>query len=190
MIERYLDKAQALADAQLPDDALLPFLIAYRQADLLIAKGKRDEAIVMLEQSVAMIDAALNFDSPLEQQMRIRLVKLYEHTDQPEKVTAQCVALGKLVPRSDNIEQVPLYRISPSLHNIYWSKNTSIHAQFDITAQGTVSNIEILNVDGSKRLVKPFVEALKKWRYAPKFEDGVPVTAKSTIQMDFKFTKA
>lgn len=185
-VSMYVDNAEEIANKTLDKNAWLNFYIAYRKADVLIAFNQREEAITVLESKLERLDSSMSFDSPLEMQMRIRLVQLYEETDQSDKATKQCIALGSLTPWKDDLEQVPLYRVLPDIKDIKSTRKTSIVASFDVTPEGNVENIEIGDVNGNKVFVKPLIAALKKWRYAPKFEDGKPVTASSKIRMDFQ----
>lgn len=187
----YLDAAATIAKDSLPKDSLLDFKITYFKAQLLAAKKKHDEAITLLEDKVATIDAMTQFDSAIEQQMRISLINWYEETGQVEKSTKQCQALGKLVPWSNEQEQIPLFRTHPKLNNVIPSirnlKDTTVIAKFDVTPEGTVDNIEIESVKGNRELAKLTKDTIKTWRYAPKFEDGKPVTATTQVMMDYKF---
>ncbi len=54
-----------------------------------------------------------------------------------------------------------------------------------IDKNGFVTNPEVIKSKGGKSFEIETLKALKKWRYAPKFIDGKPVEAETTVQIDF-----
>lgn len=59
--------------------------------------------------------------------------------------------------------------------------------QFDITALGTVSNIQILDFKPTNIFNKNSIKALRKWKYRPKTEDGKAVKQKNLkVKLEFK----
>jgi TonB family protein len=153
---------------------------------------KNNRAIELYEDLVTNIDNQLNTSHPYELAARSRLVSLYEGKGQSEKATEHCIQIGKMTPWEQNLEPMPLFRIEPQYPIDYaragkdgWAKMS-----FTIDEMGFVEDIEILDVEGGAKFGKESVKVLKKWRYAPKFENGQAVTAKNmTVQMDFKMGK-
>ena len=49
-----------------------------------------------------------------------------------------------------------------------------------------MTNATIIESSGGKDFHKSALAALKKWRYAPKFEEGKAVNSDASVQLDFK----
>lgn len=58
--------------------------------------------------------------------------------------------------------------------------------EFEVTPTGFVDNVAVLESKGGKAFEVEAIKAMKKWRYAPKFEDGHAVASTTQVQLDFK----
>lgn len=62
-----------------------------------------------------------------------------------------------------------------------------VRLSFDITAMGTVENVEVLDSQPKRIFDMEAKRALLKWKYKPKMEDGKAVPQKGEkVQLDFK----
>jgi len=62
-----------------------------------------------------------------------------------------------------------------------------VRLKFDITAMGTVENVQVLEAQPKRIFDMSAKRALLKWKYRPKMEDGKPVPQKGEmVQLDFK----
>lgn len=62
-----------------------------------------------------------------------------------------------------------------------------VRLRFDITAMGTVENVQVLEAEPRRVFDMSAKRALLKWKYRPKMEDGKPVPQKGEmVQLDFK----
>ena len=119
---------------------------------------------------------------------RAFLVQAYAKSGQDEKATAMSVEIGRTTPWANSAAPVPLYRVEPVYPISLAKQGKEGHAQFsfDIDEQGFMTNIKNIGHDGDRRFINAAHNALKQWRYSPRFEDGKPVLAKGfKIQMDF-----
>ncbi len=155
------------------------------------ARNRKKAAIERLEHIVHVFDSNLDFDHPFELSAHSKLVNLYEKTRQSDKATKHCLAIAKMVPWKDSQEQEPLYRANPEYPKNMARKMKSgwVKLQFTISKSGFVKNIEVMD-SSEKGFEKASVKALEQWRYAPKFEDGKPVEAVSTVQLDYVIAKS
>lgn len=184
----YLEEADEYYQANLPNNS-----IERVKADFLVAafaEGRKDydEAILRLNNVVTVFDQALEFDHNTELNAHSKLVALYERTGQSDEATKHCIAIAKMVPWKESQEQTPLYRQNPEypMSKVKQRRDGSVQMEFDITKSGFVENIKVLNSEGGSAFEREAVAAMKKWRYAPKFENGQAVVATSHVQLDFK----
>jgi periplasmic protein TonB len=62
-----------------------------------------------------------------------------------------------------------------------------VRLRFDITALGTVENVEVVEAEPKRVFDMSAKRALLKWKYRPKMEEGKPVPQKGEmVQLDFK----
>lgn len=62
---------------------------------------------------------------------------------------------------------------------------------FDILPNGSPSNIEVIQSEPEGIFDKAAIDALSKWKFKPKFENGKPVTQFGQLtQLDFKLPRA
>ncbi|RZQ54513.1 energy transducer TonB [Pseudoalteromonas phenolica] len=155
------------------------------------ARNRKKAAINRLEHVVKVFDQNLDFDHPFELTAHSKLVNLYEKSGQSDKATKHCLAIAKMVPWKDTQEQEPLYRAHPKYPSNMARRMKSgwVKLQFTISKSGFVKNIEVMD-SSEKGFEKASVKALEQWRYAPKFEDGKPVEAVSTVQLDYIIPKS
>ncbi|MCZ0932004.1 MAG: energy transducer TonB, partial [Oligoflexia bacterium] len=85
-------------------------------------------------------------------------------------------------------EGTPIFRIQPlyprraALQNI----EGFVILQFDITAGGYTDNITVIQASPPQIFNSSAVQALRKWKYKPKIENGKPVRQKNLkVQLDF-----
>jgi outer membrane biosynthesis protein TonB len=57
--------------------------------------------------------------------------------------------------------------------------------KYDIDPEGYATNLDVVSVEGGDAFAKSALIALTYWRFAPKYVDGQPVTAKDNYS---KFT--
>ena len=158
----------------------------------MIAQGmrKKNEAIKRFNEVVDVFDKHLDFDHPFELAAHSRLIDLYEDQGKSEEATKHCIAIAKMVPWKDELEQTPLHRTNPDypISMAKRGKDGFAQLEFDITPAGFVDNIRVLD-KSNEVFAKESIKALKKWRYAPKFENGQAITATAQVQIDFQLSR-
>ncbi|MEO2267380.1 TonB family protein [Pseudoalteromonas sp. YIC-656] len=148
--------------------------------------GDTSNAISRLNQVVKVFDDNLEFDHPIELKAHSLLVNLYEGQGLSDEATKHCVAIAKMRPWTQDIEQQPLYQVHPKV-SIDIAKNgrdSAVTVELTIDKSGFVSDTEVIAAKGDRGFERATVEAVKKWRYAPKFENGEAVVAKTQVQME------
>jgi TonB family protein len=64
-----------------------------------------------------------------------------------------------------------------------------VKLEFTVTENGYADKITVLKSKGGVSFEKNAIQAVKRWRYAPKFENGQAVAAKTHVQLDFDIVK-
>lgn len=147
------------------------------------------DAISTFEHIANTFDNAVSFSHPYALGSHARLVSLYEEEGEPDKATRHCRAIGAMTPWTDDIEPTPLYRKDPKYPTSYARMNKEgwVRLVFDITEDGFVKNIRVVDTSGGDRFADASKKALATWRYAPQFVDGHAVYTKDRmVQLDFK----
>lgn len=85
----------------------------------------------------------------------------------------------------------PVFRINPIYPRKAAMQNIEgfVILQFDITKTGQVDNILVVRASPPQIFNSNAVQALRKWKYKPRIEEGQPVRQKNLrVQLDFKLT--
>ena len=87
-----------------------------------------------------------------------------------------------------NREVTPIFRVNPIYPRQAALRNIEgfVILQFDIKKNGETDNISILQASPPQMFNSSAVQALKRWKYKPKLEDGRPVRQNHLkVQLDF-----
>ncbi|WP_417760778.1 TonB family protein [Shewanella sp.] len=159
----------------------------YRVAQIYFSKRDYDKAESMFKDVIDQF-AVLKFSHPYALSAHMMLVQLYEKEGEPDKANEHCQAVGKMRPWSAEQEQMPLYRAEPKYPrmSLMSANNGYVQVEFTVDTNGFVKDPEVVKSKGGDGFVRETVAALKQWRYAPKFEHGEAVAAKTMVQIDFE----
>jgi len=152
-----------------------------------LARKKYSKSAEHFESNLAVFEALEGPTHPLELNTHAFLINALEKTGKSDEATKHCIAIGKMRPWDDDQEQRPLYRANPKYPKSMAraGQNGSVQIEFTVSDFGFVTDAKVINLEESKGFHKEALAALEKWRYAPKFENGIAVEAKSTVQLDF-----
>lgn len=127
--------------------------------------------------------------NPVVLASHVLLVTTYQQLGESDKATPHCVAVGKLDPWKDAAAPAPLYRTDPEYPAEGKGREGFATIEFTIDAQGFVRDAKLIETQGSDAFGAPALDAVKGWRYAPRFSDGTAVdTAGARARVDFKLT--
>lgn len=185
----FAEDTEGLLIAKYGESDLRVLETRYYLGKLYKSDRKFNTASEKLESVVSIIDDAIDYTHPWELSAHAQLVDIYETIGKSEKATEHCLAIGQMTPWDDNlIEPTPLFRVDPKYPMSYARarKNGSVKIKFDISEYGFVINPEVIDIKGGERFAESSLEALKQWRYAPKFVDGqVQIAEARYVQLDF-----
>ncbi|MEN8617364.1 energy transducer TonB [Shewanella baltica] len=86
-------------------------------------------------------------------------------------------------------EALPVVQVSPRypIDAAQSGKEGYVVVRFDITADGTVSNVRVLDANPKRVFDKAALSAVQNWKYKPKFDAGKAVAQlNQQVQLDFK----
>lgn len=149
--------------------------------------------------------ALLGFEGPGEARQALRLmtrallVQTYEHRGLTDQATEHCVAIGRENQFSPNQDYEPLFRVAPRYpaSMLRAGRSGQVDFEFTIDEDGFVREPTIVarQINGREStrandFDKAAIVAVKRFRYAPKFEDGVAVAvAGVSTRISFRIEK-
>jgi len=164
---------------------------AYHLGKWALSSRKSKEAILYLKKALLSFKDPNRPSSKIELSTHGLLVKAYEWTGKRDKATKHGLAIGRMSPRNDTQEYQPLVKVAPTYpkKELQKRKEGSVIVEFDIDKDGFVINPKAIEVNGSKAFIRPAIKAVSKFRYAPAFDNGVPVRA-SAVRNKITFALA
>lgn len=161
----------------------------YAMAQMKYANKKLESAAEYFTDVIAQTKT-LDYSHPMALASHARMVNIYERQGASEQATPHCVAIGSMTPWNSEQDPVPLFRQEPKYPLNAAKRGVSGFAKlkFTITPEGSVNNIEVLETKGSEAFGTNALDALAKWRYAPKFENGKAVAFESQVLLEYNIT--
>ena len=187
---RYLTDFAEQADKQFGSTHELALLANFHAGRYLEAKGDLESAVEKFKR-LTDAEALPSQLSYFKYVSHARLVNHLEALGESEAATEHCIAISNLGYGIGNEEQPkPLYRKAPEYPQsaLYRNRDGSVKIQYDVTADGRVENIEILE-SSEDVWIETSREAIAKWRFAPRLENGEPV-ATTERKVIFEFEMA
>lgn len=153
-----------------------------------LVRKKYNKAIENFQANLPVFESLEGATHPLELNTHAFLINALERSGKSDEATKHCIAIGSMTPWNDSQEQRPLFRIHPKypVSDARRGKEGWVKIGFTISDFGTVTETKILDSKGGNRFETSSLAAMEKWRFAPKFEDGKPVEAYTTVRLDFK----
>lgn len=102
--------------------------------------------------------------------------------------TQHSLAIGRMSPFESSQNYFPLYKKPPIYPKsaLRQRNEGSVVIQYAVDERGFVRNPTVRRVEGGKVFEQPALDALKTFRYAPRFVDGKAV-AVNGVQNKFNF---
>lgn len=106
----------------------------------------------------------------------------------PAPAPIRVAAADPLAPPPVIKEASLTHRVSPDYPGAAARKGIegSVDVRFTITAQGAVTDVSVVSSDPAEIFDKAAVEAVRRWRYDPRFVDGQAVASQSQVRLQFK----
>ncbi|WP_165399055.1 energy transducer TonB [Shewanella maritima] len=158
----------------------------FLSAKVFVSNKKYQRASEQFESILSQLNE-LEFTHPYALASHAQLVEAYEELGDSDKATKHCIAIGAMRPWKDNQQQLPVYRAAPKypMSALLNGVDGKVKVEVEVDANGFVSVTKVIDSRGGSQFVRKTVEAIEKWRYAPKFENGKPVVATTSVELEF-----
>ncbi len=189
-VRNYALNALEVYQEKLPENSVERIQASYSVAKIRLASQKYNQAEALFLEVIKQLET-LDYSHPYELASHAMLVELYERRKNSDASTKHCIAIGKMKPWNDSQEQIPIFRMSPQypMTAVKQGKSGFVTMSFAINESGIVTNPKIIDSKGGKGFEKASLKALKKWRFAPKFENGKAVKAEDLkVTLDFSIS--
>ncbi|MCH1930290.1 energy transducer TonB [Shewanella sp. A25] len=190
-VKDYAFDAYEIYKEVLPENAIDRVKATYIVGAVEFAE-KHDKKAEPLLLEVVKQFGALNYSHPYALSAHAYLVELYERSGKREESTAHCLAIGKMRPWADTQQQQPIFRTAPDYPMSYakQGRNGYVTLNLTIDEMGFVRNPEVIESKGGPLFERETLKMIDQWRYAPKFENGKPIAAQTTVRIDYTIGKS
>ncbi len=144
-----------------------------------LASRDYDDAIEYLLGALEGFAGGTGKNQEYELVTRAFLVQAYENRGMSEEATEHCLAIGQNSMIEPDQDYLPIFRKAPSYpRNMLVSNKTGhVDLAFTVDESGFVQNPEVIDLVGGDAFSDAALEAVARFRYAPRFEDGKPVAS-------------
>lgn len=176
--KKYLQTSYHIVKKELGPKAPLTGLAAFRLGKVYISAGNEIKARDFFQEALNTFDNPEKPDNRMEIMTHGFLVEVYERLGERKEATRHCLAIGRMTPLVDTQNTFPLFRSPPEYPAALAKagKEGWAMVEFTISPMGFVENPVIVE-SSDDAFNEPSVDAIKKWRYAPKFVEGKAVPA-------------
>lgn len=188
MARPYLQDAYKVLQAALGDDHIATGMAAFHLARFEMATKRFADAEGHLLAALNTFEDSDRPSSPFEIGTHARLVAVYEEMGEPAKATAHCQAIGRMTPFDENQHYMPLFRTQPRYPLLAQQdgKEGYVDVEFTVDHEGIVRDPKVIS--GNFSFKGAALDAVSKWRYAPRFVDGQPVESPNVLtRLRFEF---
>ncbi|MDX1489744.1 MAG: TonB family protein [Pseudohongiellaceae bacterium] len=175
--ERYLEEAHRIFEELTGRDSSSTAYAAFELGRYYLGRGKAEESVDYFTKALAAFETMEGPMPDLGLTTHAFLVQVYSQLDQPDLATQHSLAIGRLTPSAPDQEMNPIFTVAPQypMELAMAGEQGWARLEFDVNEDGTVSNIQAVDFEGGEAFEKSAIEAVKKFRFAPRFVDGEPV---------------
>ncbi|WP_062063541.1 TonB family protein [Cellvibrio sp. OA-2007] len=152
-----------------------------------LAREKNLEAIEYFNKALLGFEGKTGPDNRFGLSTHAFLVVAYENLNQRDAATKHCLAIGSMTPDDPNKEYSPLLKRAPKYPEeaLKIRDQGYVVVEYTVDEMGFVIGPKVVEASAGRSLQKASLEAALKFRYAPRFSEGRPV---STDRVKNKFT--
>ena len=105
---------------------------------------------------------------------QLALVEAFERQGRRDAATVHCLAIGRSVPWVGKADYEPLYRVPPVYPTSEWKRRREgwVNMEFAVDENGIVRDPKVVESEGGPGFEVSALEAMRGFRYAPRFVDG------------------
>jgi len=182
--ERYLRQARDLYSKIAGPDHPMAGIASFWLGKYELSKKKRRRAEKHFLHALSTFEHPEKPSNHLEMSTHAFLVTVYEESNQSDKATEHCLAIGRMSPVKDTQDYEPLYQKLPKYPQsaARVGKEGFVILEFTVDEYGFVKEPVVVEAEGGRSFEEEALKAAKGYRYAPAFENGVAVSTKGVMQ--------
>jgi TonB family protein len=172
----YVHTAYEILKKQLGDKDKLTGLAAFFLGKYCLMQQDFRKAKSHFQETLNTFDNPDAPDSQMELITHGFLVEVNERLDNSEEATRHCLAIGRMTPVKDTQNYFPVFRLEPEYPPTAARKREEGFAMLEFTVDASGFVVDPKVIESSDPIFeKPSLDAIKKFRFAPRFVDGKPV---------------
>jgi TonB family protein len=174
--KKYLQASYDILKKEKGEQDPLTGLAAFQLGKFYLGASKEIQARDFLLQTLNTFNDPDRPDNRMEMITHGFLVETFERLGESEEATRHCLAIGRMTPVAPTQDYYPVYKAMPEYPGFAASKGIEgyVIVEFTVTSYGFVKNPVVITTS-NETFNKASLEAVKKFRYAPKFIDGKPI---------------
>ena len=188
-------EARDIFEATIGEHDITTGLANFHLGKFQLSRGNEKKSIEFLLQALPSFEGAESGEPGVIYEMHTRamLVEVYETLNMSDEATEHCVAVGELSPQRETSDYQPLFRMTPRYPQLMRAarREGSVVFEFTIDEDGFVRDPKIIERAEGRKIYRTdsvhrfdredmnfdaaALEALERFRYAPRVVDGKPV---------------
>lgn len=184
---RVLNEAEALLPRLAPHERFFAALLDLTRGKYQNALSRDEQALASFKKAVTGFEASVTEDHLMLLAARGFLIERLEEAGRGEEATEHLRKIALARVGEENIDQMPIYRRQPAYPRRAFENRWEgvVVLELTVSELGRVENAVV--VESSNRVFEDAaLVAARKFRYAPKIENGLPVRADG-IKYTFTF---
>ncbi len=175
--ERYLEDAEEIFAATVGDEDATTGLARFYLGRIEFSGQHFRRSAAHLESALAGFSGTSDEDRKYQLLIHSLLVANYENLNDDAAATRHCRAIGAGNMLDPDQDYQPIFRVAPVYPASALRSRSQGHVDlaFTVTDEGRVADVQVVGGKSSQALRKAAVDAVRKFRYAPRYEGGVPV---------------
>ncbi len=204
---QYLLDAQRIYSEKLGDDDQKTGLTSFFLGKMAFAQSNYRRSTDYLEEALQSFVGESDEAREYRQATHALLVQVHETSGRSDLATRHSIAIGMESPSSPDEGYQPLFRQLPKYPRAMWQRRLEgyVDVEFTVNEEGFTENARVIKAvtsdpdrtkkalasdDENESFAVAALAAVKKFRYAPRFEDGVAVPAENVkARVVFKLGK-
>jgi TonB family protein len=204
---QYLLDAREIYRTQLGADHRKTGLASLFLGKMAFAVDHQPRAAELLEEALTAFDGESDEERDYRMATHALLVQVYEIWGKSDLATRHSIAIGRDSPASPEDNYQPLFRQAPKYPKEMRQRRIegSVVVEFTVNEEGFTENAHVIKAvtsdpdrttkalaseDEEKSFAVAALAAVKKFRYAPRFENGVAVPVENVkVRVSFKLGK-
>ncbi|RMD89862.1 MAG: TonB family protein [Alphaproteobacteria bacterium] len=186
-VTAFLHKLEGNLDQAGADRPFFEGMIAFWRGKELLSQKKRIAAAKRFSEATQLLLTRLKASDGTVLMARAFRLQALEEAGKSDEATAECVAIARARSEEENAEFEPLYKIQPVYPRFAadGGREGYVIVSVTVTPDGRTADWQIIESKPEGTFERAALEAVKKFRYAPRIVDGEPVATPGVL---YRFT--